>query len=430
MGDQSRTYSAEGMATAGDAQAIYKALHENVNGPDSLNSAGEGWKRVAAQYAEINDMIQQAVTRSKVSWEGQAADVAAEKVSPLAQWAEMTSHHARQAGATTEEQSQAFTSARNSVRDPGPPPEKPWYESITPWTSDYDEAMRRRAEDDAHNRMVLAGYGDRTDNTRSAMSSGFIMPEAVGAGEVDENRTFGVDGGGDRSSGESRGGRVGGGFIDGGAGVTPSHHGSGSGGWQAGDAGPGQVEGQGVTQAPHVGQQFGPNGGPGPGQGTPSRDQVPGVWGLSPGGTSGAPGGWRAGGGYTGTGAPGSGGTGFRGGSSGSWSVGASGAGAHSGSGGHGGPGGSGLGGRLGVGGSSGVLDADGQHGNRSVPAGRQGVPGPAGMGPMGAVGAGVGGNRGEDEAHAIPSYLITQENGNAIVGDLPPTVPPVIGDW
>jgi hypothetical protein len=52
----------------------------------------------------------------------------------------------------------------------------------------------------------------------------------------------------------------------------------------------------------------------------------------------------------------------------------------------------------------------------------------PGGMpGGMGMAG-GHGGRGGEDDDHASADYLVNEDNGNAIVGDLPMTAPPVIG--
>lgn len=51
------------------------------------------------------------------------------------------------------------------------------------------------------------------------------------------------------------------------------------------------------------------------------------------------------------------------------------------------------------------------------------------GMGmPMGMAGAGGGNKGGEDTEHKTASYLINMENGNELIGDLPPASPPVLG--
>jgi hypothetical protein len=40
----------------------------------------------------------------------------------------------------------------------------------------------------------------------------------------------------------------------------------------------------------------------------------------------------------------------------------------------------------------------------------------------------GRGGKKEEDKEHKSAAYLVNDDNANDIVGDLPPTVPPVIG--
>jgi PPE family len=81
---------------------------------------------------------------------------------------------------------------------------------------------------------------------------------------------------------------------------------------------------------------------------------------------------------------------------------------------------GQGVGNRAGVGG----LPA-GEPGIRA--AGVAGKPGAAGAS-GGAMGGGQGRKKEEDKEHRTAAYLVNEDNGNEIVGDLPPTVPPVIG--
>jgi hypothetical protein len=46
----------------------------------------------------------------------------------------------------------------------------------------------------------------------------------------------------------------------------------------------------------------------------------------------------------------------------------------------------------------------------------------------MGAPGRGAAGNGDGDTEHQTPSYLITVDNGNDLIGKLDPVAPPVIG--
>jgi len=55
-----------------------------------------------------------------------------------------------------------------------------------------------------------------------------------------------------------------------------------------------------------------------------------------------------------------------------------------------------------------------------------------SGRGAMGGVGGmapGRGQGQDEDNVHDTPGYLVTVENGNALVGDLPMVSPAVLGE-
>ena len=58
--------------------------------------------------------------------------------------------------------------------------------------------------------------------------------------------------------------------------------------------------------------------------------------------------------------------------------------------------------------------------------AGAAGKAGAAGMGGMG--GQGAKGQGDEDKEHKSADYLVTEENTNEIIGDMPMVAPPTIG--
>ncbi|QXW04429.1 hypothetical protein [Rhodococcus globerulus] len=124
------------------------------------------------------------------------------------------------------------------------------------------------------------------------------------------------------------------------------------------------------------------------------------------------------------TGGPGSGGFG------GGGSAGGAGGGIAGGGSGANGLGGSGLGG-SGLGGSvaGGGLGSAGGSGARGGAAGSLGAAGSRGMmaGGMGGM-AGGRGQGDDDKMHETPGYLITLDNGNELIGDLPMVTPPVLG--
>ncbi len=92
------------------------------------------------------------------------------------------------------------------------------------------------------------------------------------------------------------------------------------------------------------------------------------------------------------------------------------------------GPGGTGVG-ALGPGGTGGL--AGGGRGGVNGAGGTSATGAQSGRGAMGGVGGmapGRGQGQDEDNVHDTPGYLVTVENGNALVGDLPMVSPAVLG--
>ncbi|EWM15870.1 PPE domain-containing protein [Kutzneria sp. 744] len=86
----------------------------------------------------------------------------------------------------------------------------------------------------------------------------------------------------------------------------------------------------------------------------------------------------------------------------------------------------SGAGARAGAGATSGFGAEEEGAMRGGAMGGRPGAAGASGAGGMG--GGGRGGKKEEDKEHKSAAYLVNDDNANDIVGDLPPTVPPVIG--
>jgi hypothetical protein len=146
-------------------------------------------------------------------------------------------------------------------------------------------------------------------------------------------------------------------------------------------------------------------------------------------GGSGSGGSGRSGFGAGGYGAGGFGAGGTTGYGAGGFGGGGSGYGGGSGSGGSGSGGAGGTGRGLGAGPGAGY----GSAGSGGGPAGAGGsaattAGGRAGSSGMSGMGGGRGGKGEDDYEHNTPSYLITEENGSELVGEMPAVAPPVIG--
>ncbi|GGP43607.1 PPE domain-containing protein [Saccharothrix coeruleofusca] len=412
------------------AEKIYGWFREG-KGPGQTTDAGQrNWGNLASSHAEIADLINRAVRDSGAVWEGAAGDQARASTSPLASWSDAAASSATVAADRTSALGEAFRRAYNEVEKPVDVPDKPWYNSVVPWDTDYDDAVEKSQQVNSRNMQVLSTYGSAA-NSASAGLPRFQSPDEVGAG-IDDGSTppppivpprhgrYEVDrpGGGDDRSGNS-GDRIGGSTdkswtdqsmpppSDDGttrrSGVVPERP----------VAPPLQVDPprSDVPQRPNDQRTWGP--------------VVP-PFGLkdprNPNDRSGVP---RM---------PGPSGRGGGGGGMGGGGRGAGGLGGMPRLPGMGGPGmpGSGMGTGMPPGGTAGHGESAGRGGTGFGPGGAaagRGGPGGMGAGGMGAGGVGAGAGRGqgdEDKEHKSASYLQETED---IFGDGTMVAPPVIGE-
>lgn len=411
-----------------DGGQIYHMMTNGLGSGD-LHNASSGWTSVGPIYEQAHQKINDALRDSQVTWQGAAAEAAAGGLSPLANWAMAASDEARKMASTTSDQAGNFDNTVKNLEPPPSIPEKPWYNSVAPWETDYDAAMKAKAANDMHNTEILSRYGQATMSTMNGIGQ-FPNPGELEDGDGTGRQSFDVGGAHD-TAGRHHGGTGHHPTSDPANGQDSSRGGSSGripespiGDPDRPGRGPGEVHQQ-ITDPPGAG--FDNPGGwltpptRDPGLRPPGLDPVHGNSGFTPGPRipGGLPPGGRAGG-LTGSG---DGGFPRSGGLSGGGTAGSP----HRGFGPDGHSGGGGQ--RLGVGGSSGLLDDHGPNrGSAGGAAGRgPGVGGPAMSGMGGAMGAGAG--RGtDDERHETPDYLICEENTNAWIGELPKTVPPVIG--
>lgn len=394
------------------------------SGAEPLGSTAFGWGQLAGRVAAIRGYIDGTVRGIRSTQEGAAADAAAAAISPIGPWLDEAQRQADAARDLIFEQTESFNHTNNAMPPVRQIPDGGWREwpvidSFT--TSDADLAEQAAAEDEREARRLMSAYQDSSNGRMTSMPQ-FVEP-AQSTAALDIASGQQVHAGQPGGSGPSVGGGAGGGPV------SPFSGTAAGGGYQP----PGPTQSQGVVPAAgapagaaanagDAGSRAGSPGmtgpgGVGPGGFVPGTSRTPG---SRPGSAAARPG-WAGGrppsatgrGGVPGGPAHGSD-SGVRGG--GGFGPRGSGTGA--------GPGGLGRapesGARPGFGG--GPTAAEGATGRPSA-AGARG--GPAGFAPFGGA---AGRGQGEDRERERPSYLIEQDR-NAIVGDLPPTVPPVIGE-
>ncbi len=377
-------------------QFDHQQLFDAVQSMDvaAVSALSERWAKLGAEAAaSIEDLAQRAIRRIGEGWQGSAADAALANIESYRQSAPALQESVSSVAAPLEVVASAVTRLRAEMPEVQP---LGWYDKITPWQSNMDREHYRRR--DIAFDLMRRHYppAERTvdesipvfDELRSTVHH----PEAGGPGG-------GLPGSG--SGGGFGGGGSGGGGGGGMAAVPPGSF---------GPADAAALDGASAADAMAT-TSGGENGGSG----------LPGV-GDAPAATTAASAGSSLG---VGSGA---GADGLRSSVGGGGGLG----------------GGAGLGG-LGGGGHAGGAVGGGLVGAGPTPAGpgagaagaaggaRPGVAGAGargammGGGMMGGAGAGRGGGS-DDAEHKTPGYLVTVQNGNELIGGMPPVSPPVIG--
>ncbi len=398
---------------AGD---LYDQFHNNVRGTAPLNNAYDSLTKLTETYEGIRDNLQRALSNVRSSYSGSAAGAMSDAFVPLQKSFDDGANFSRGASLASYEQAGHFSVAQLKILKPVDVPGKPWYNGAVPWNTDYDDAVQKNAGIDTANEAAYNAYGSATQG-----AVGGVRPLDAGSSGFGH---FGVDEGTqaqvhhDTTSTSSAPTHVGGG----GQHTSYSGHTSNS-SWQ-----PPSTPNQPATHSsvPPLAAHSDPSSLPSgttsaQGYAPPVQRPLPATWpgaGPNSGGVNVPGGGVGSGGVAGGFGPGGSAGMGGAGMARGGGSAGGSG----------GGLGGRGAGAAAGAESGAGGAGAPRTAGAGSAAAGERGASGrPGGAGGMGR-GAGAGGKGGEDSEHKTASYLVSEGNGNAIVGDIDPVAPPVIG--
>ena len=388
-------------------------------GPDGLNQAADVSKDARTRIQALGDELRRLTTELQAAWQGKASDRAAQAVQPIEQALQRAQETLDKADASLRTQAQNYGRLRGQVLPMATPqpPELTLFDELTPWDTDNEIARKEWFEADANNRRVYAEYATATGQNQATLPQ---MPQASGGAPGANTAVQSVSGAGVQAA-TTAPPQVG----DAGAGATsPSSAGS-AGGEKT--SAPPSVGGGGRTSASSTGGGGGGDlGGRAPAVAGPSAPRQPGDRTAVADWSTGVPGGVPGGvpiasrppsardtahmsnmpkGDHLSGVAPVL-------------------------------PGGIGISDPTGTRGQRGALDA----GDRSAVLGRTPPPTvPAAAGARGAVGkagvAGVGGfaphaahmREEEDREHQRTVYL--EEDTDALVGPLPGSVAPVIGE-
>jgi hypothetical protein len=411
--------------------SLYDQFHTGIKGVSPLHAASHTFDQIASAHEADQASLKSALGAVSVTYTGTAASTMQSAFQSLLDSLGAGVQKATAASSVAQQQAGHFTAAQNQIQNDVPVPSQPWYEGFVPWNTSYDNAKSANSSIDSGNQAAFQAYAKNTQGNNP--------PTFQAAGnQPSQNTNFTVNNTPQLNPGMP---------SSGGSGIGP--HATPASSYRASAAPsvgahsssfPGAPAHSANPSAPagsNPGSPSGPPTAPPPvsGSGSTTAQGYTGPvaspsgsssgWGSSAPGSSaamgGASGGWNSGssGGYGPVG-----GFGPTAGGSGAW-------------GGSGSSGGGLAGGGLSGGGSAGSAGRSGatsgvgsgpesatSGAGTSMSTGRAGTAGSLGM----AGGGAGGGRKREDAEHQTSAYLVNQDNGNAIVGDLEPTIPPVIG--
>jgi PPE family len=393
------------------ASDAFGAFHDGP-GTSSLDDAASAGQDLLSRYNDRMTQVSGLVQGISGSWTGSASDAAQAGAQPLVRSLQQSHDALTTTQNLMTRQSGSFHDAARSVQQmPDQPPQPTIGDFLPPWSSSYEDKANAYIGQARANVTAMQNYGVATGYNHGVTPTSYGGVTGGGSDvTIAPDQGPGDPGGTQQGPGGGSVSHTPGGYSGGGPGAGAHYVNSPGGGQPTGTSG--QPGGSGYSgPGSSTNQQGWQGGAPGqvPGYGAPGYGQPGDGSSFGPGsvGGFGPVGGFGAGadggvGGGSGRGGVG-GGVGARG----------FGAGAQGGS-------QPGAGNRTGVGGVAGEGGGPGA----AAAAGRAGAPGVAGSPGM------AGGQRGkkeEDQEHKTAAYL-EDDYSDEIVGQLPTTVPPVIG--
>ncbi|MCR3749837.1 hypothetical protein [Lentzea californiensis] len=413
---------------------IYSQMHGGP-GTASANAAATAAAGLGRDYAGIEARLKRVGETLGEAWTGASASAAQAAANPINQAMVQMQDALRQADHSISNQVYQFTLNKNQLKDmPASKPDTNFWDDATPWDTDTEDKVNGYNAEEKHNREVYKEFQSASNTNRGELPKEFpgvttdsLVVEIAETGghngeektskNTTNTRTSSTSTSSSTSTPQST---VGTPWTvpttNGDQTTTSSSDNTNTSNTNTGKPGVDNLTGKppvgsvidrpGNTGLPPIGVPVRPNTGGPKGPGGPNGPGGPGGSGR------GGPGGPGAGGKFGGPG----GGAGGAGGKFGGGGLGGSSAAA-------GGTAAQQPGGKAGVFGGMGETGQNAARGGAAGAAGRGGAAGMGGMGGQGQKGQGE-----DDLEHKSADYLITEENTNEIIGDMPMVAPPTIG--
>lgn len=411
--------------TRADGLSGYTIYTQMTSGPGtgSAQNAANKASDLESAYAVVESRLKKVGETLGEAWTGASADAAQAAANPINQAMVQMQDALRQADHSLSNQVYQFNYNKSQLKNmPEKKPGTGFWDDVTPWDTDAEDAVNGYNKDESHNRKVYSEFQSASNTNRGDLPKEFpgVMADTLNV-EVIEN-----NGGGQNNNTTNTSGIR----TPSGTSNFPNSTGSPQGPTGTTWTPPGDLNG-GRTDLSWAGGGDGGGGGGGNKPGDvggvkpPAGNVIdrPPNAGIPPIGVPGGPG---LGGQNTGRGPGGGGKSGGGPGGGGKFAGGPGGAGKM------GGLGGTGTGSGTSAqqpGGKAGVFGGMGEHGPNAGGRGGAGAAGRGGAAGMGGMGGQGQKGQGEDDLeHKSADYLVTEENTNEIIGDMPMVAPPTIG--
>lgn len=162
---------------------IYQMVSQGA-GPDGLNQAADVSKDAGTRIQALGDELRRLTSEMQTTWQGKASDRAAQAVRPIEEALQRAQETLHQADASLRTQAQSYSRLRQVVMPMATehPPELTLFDEITPWDTDNELARKEWFKADANNRRVYAEYATATGQNQAMLPQ---TPQAAGGAGAD-----------------------------------------------------------------------------------------------------------------------------------------------------------------------------------------------------------------------------------------------------
>ncbi|KOX19370.1 hypothetical protein ADK67_33695 [Saccharothrix sp. NRRL B-16348] len=148
-------------------------------GPEGLNQAADVSKDARTRIQALGDELRRLTAELQAAWQGKASERAAQAVQPIEQALQRAQETLDKADASLRTQAQSYGQFRQRVMPMATPqpPELTLFDELTPWDTDNEIARKEWFEADANNRRVYAEYATATGQNQATLPQ---MPQGAG----------------------------------------------------------------------------------------------------------------------------------------------------------------------------------------------------------------------------------------------------------